>query len=310
MVLRRLLSLLASLIALAAGVAASTPAVAAGPLRIVTTIETFADFARRVGGDKVTVQSLSHGYQDPHFVEAKPNLMVTLNRADLLIRVGLDLEIGWLPPLVHGSRNERIAAGAAGDLDCSTLVEVLDVATTKVTRAMGDIHPLGNPQYWIPPVNAARIAKGIAERLKQLRPENAAEFEAHFQAFVGELKSKAHAWDAAIKPLAGMRVVTYHKSWSYVSRWLKLDEVGYIENKPGIPPSPSHLAELIGLMRQRGVKAILVEDFYNRAIADDVAEKAGAKTISMPSDVGAKPAIKSYVDLVDAVLQHLSTVKR
>jgi ABC-type Zn uptake system ZnuABC Zn-binding protein ZnuA len=272
------------------------------PLNVVTSIETFADLARRVGGDKVHVTSLSHGYQDPHFVEAKPNLMVTLHQADLLVRVGMELEIGWLPNLVLGSRNDKLQAGQAGDLDCSVFIDPLDVPVTKVDRSQGDIHPMGNPHYWLPPVNAVRIAKGIKERLAQLRPADRAYFDERFMQFVNELKAKAAAWEAKAKPLAGTKVVTYHKSWSYVAKWLKLDELGYIENRPGIPPSPDHLAALIVSMRQSGVKLVLVEDFYNRSIADDVAEKGGAKVVSAPSDVGAKPEIKTYFDLVDALL--------
>ncbi len=286
-------------------VAFAFPARADGPLKVVTTIETFADLARRVGGDKVSVDALAHGYQDPHFVDARPNLMVVLNRADLLVRVGLDLEIGWPPLLTQGARNEKIQPGQSGDLDVSTLVDVQDVPQVQVTRAMGDIHPGGNPHYWIPPVNAVRIAKGLAERFKQLRPADAAYFDAQFQKFLGEVKAHAAGWDALAKPLAGKKVVTYHRSWSYVSRWLKLDVVGYVENKPGVPPSPDHLAELIALMRSQGVKTILMESFYNRSIAETVAEKAEAKALSMPSDVGATPEVKSYFDLVDAVLAQL-----
>jgi zinc/manganese transport system substrate-binding protein len=281
------------------------PAAAQEKLHVVTTIETFADFARRVGGDEVDVQSLSHGYQDPHFVEAKPNLMVVLNRADLLVRVGLDLEIGWLPPLVLGSRNEKIQSGQQGDLDLSTMIEPLDVPTTKVDRSQGDIHPMGNPHYWLPPVNAVRCAKGIRDRLEQLRPQRKAYFEAQFKQFVEELKAKAANWEAMAKPLSGIRIVTYHKSWSYVSKWLHLEEVGYIENRPGIPPSPAHLAQLIQTMRAEGVRVILVEDFYNRSIAESVASKTAAKVVPSPSDVGATPAIKTYFDLVDAFLKGL-----
>jgi zinc/manganese transport system substrate-binding protein len=276
------------------------------PLRVVTSIETFADLARRIGGDKVTVESLSHGYQDPHFVEAKPNLMVALHRADLLIRVGLELEIGWLPPLVLGSRNDKLQPGQLGDLDCSVFIDLLDVPATKVDRSQGDIHPMGNPHYWLPPVNAVKIAKGISERLGQLRPADREYFTQQFQKFVAELKARAPGWDAKAKTLAGTKVVTYHKSWSYVSKWLKLDEVGYVENRPGIPPSPDHLAQLIVLMRENKVPLILVEDFYNRSIADDVAAKAGARVVSAPSDVGAKPTIKSYFDLVDALLNAIT----
>jgi zinc/manganese transport system substrate-binding protein len=277
----------------------------AEPLRVVTSIETFADLARRVGGEQVTVEALSHGYQDPHFVEAKPNLMVVLNRADVLVRVGLDLEIGWLPLLVQGARNDRIQPGQAGDLDVSTLIDVQDVPQVKVSRALGDIHPAGNPHYWIPPVNAVRIAKGLAERFKQLRPADAAYFDAQFLRFLADVKARAPGWEALAKPLAARKVVTYHKSWVYVSKWLKLEEVGYVENKPGVPPSPDHLATLIVLMKSQGVKEILVESFYNRSVAETVAEKTDAKVLSMPSDVGARPEVKTYFDLVDAVLAQL-----
>jgi zinc/manganese transport system substrate-binding protein len=293
------------LFALALG---SAPA-GAEPLRVVASIETLADLARRVGGEKVAVESLSHGYQDPHFVEAKPNLMVTLNRADILLRVGLDLEIGWLPPLVQGSRNDKIQLGQAGDVDCSTFIDVIDIPAVKVTRAMGDMHPLGNPHYWIPPVHALRIARGIADRFKRVRPNDAGYFEQQLDKLLADLKARARGWDDTAKTLAGMNIVTYHKSWSYVSSWLKLEEVGYIENKPGIPPSPSHLAELIALMRAKNVRVILVEDFYNRAIAEDVGEKSGARVLAMPSDVGAKPDIKTYFDLVDADLRILATAR-
>jgi zinc/manganese transport system substrate-binding protein len=293
-------------LALTLCLAVASVAKAEEPLRVVASIETFADLAKRVGGDRVTVETLSHGYQDPHFVEAKPNLMVALNRADLLLRVGLDLEIGWLPPLVLGSRNERLQPGQLGDLDCSQFIDVLDVPTTKVDRSQGDIHPMGNPHYWLPPVNAVRIAKGISERLSALRPGDREYFAQRFATFVTELKSHAAAWDAKAKPLAGTKVVTYHKSWSYVSKWLKLDEVGYIENRPGIPPSPDHLAQLIVTMREQKVPLILVEDFYNRSIADEVGEKSNARVVSAPSDVGAKPSIKTYFDLVDALLKSLT----
>jgi zinc/manganese transport system substrate-binding protein len=285
------------------GFALTQPALARaeGPLKVVTTIETLADLARQVGGDKVAVQSLGKGYQDPHFVEAKPNLMVALNQADLLVRVGMDLEVGWLPPLRLGSRNPRIAMGQPGDLDGSTLIEPLDVPTAKIDRSQGDIHPMGNPHYWLPPLNAVRLAKGIMERLGQLRPADGEYFRSRFATFVTQLKAKAATWEALAKPFAGTKVVTYHKSFSYLSQWLKLEERGYVENKPGVPPSPKHLAELIVQMREGKVKLLLVESYYNRSIADDVAEKAGVKVLAVATDVGAKPNIKSYFDLVDAL---------
>jgi zinc/manganese transport system substrate-binding protein len=274
-------------------------------LRVVTSIETFADLTRKIGGDRVEIEPLSHGYMDPHFVQAKPSLIVQLNRADLLIFVGLDLEIGWLPPLVLGARNGRIQAGSPGSLDVSTAVPVLDVPTTKVDRSLGDIHPMGNPHYWIPPDNAERIARAIAERLEQLDPDGAATYQTRLRAFLDELARRRTAWERLAAPLRGAKVVTYHKSWSYVSRWLGLEEIGYVEPKPGIPAPPSHIAALIGLMRKNGVKLLLMESFYPRNTVQLVGDKSGARVLVLPSDVGARPEIRDYFALVDDLVKQL-----
>jgi len=279
---------------------------AAEKLRVVTSIETLKSLTEAVGGDEVDAQSLSHGYQDPHFVEAKPSYVVTLSRADLLIHVGLELEIGWLPNLVVGSRNAKIQPGESGNLDISTAIDVMEVPKVKVDRGMGDIHPRGNPHFWVPPVQGLKIARAITERLKELRPEKAAYFAARFADFVTELKRRAPAWSAQSAKLKGLKVVTYHKSWVYVSSWLGIDEIGYVENKPGIQPDPQHLAQLVNLMKAENVKIILIEDFYNRGTADMIADHAGARVLEMPSDVGATPDIKTYFDLVGAVLSRLT----
>lgn len=275
-------------------------------VHVVTTIETFADLARRVGGDRVDVKALSHGYMDPHFVEPKPSLVIDLNRADLLVHVGLELEIGWLPPLVLGSRNEKITLGQPGNLDASTHIPVLDVPAIKVDRSMGDIHPQGNPHYWIPPENAGIIAHEIAERLETIDPAGKAAYEANLEKFQAELKQRRAGWEKRAASLRGTKIVTYHQSWSYVSKWLGLQEVGYVEPKPGIPAPPSHIAQLIGFMRREGVKLILMESFYPRNTVQLVADKAGAKALVMPSDVGATPDIKDYWALVDAVVGKLT----
>ena len=274
-------------------------------VHVVTSIETFADLARRVGGDRVEVKSLSHGYMDPHFVEPKPSLVLDLNRADLLVRVGLQLEIGWLPPLVLGARNDKITRGQPGDLDASTEIPVLDVPTTKVDRSMGDIHPMGNPHYWIPPDNALIIAREIAARLEQIDGAGTSAYQANLARFAAEVARRRAEWEKRAAPVRGMKIVTYHQSWSYVSKWLGLQEVGYVEPKPGIPAPPSHIAALIGLMRRQGVKVILMESFYPRNTVELVAQKAGAKALVMPSDVGATPEIKDYFSLVDAVVTKL-----
>lgn len=288
--------------------AAARPAEA--KLRVVTSIETFADLARRVGGDLVEVSALSRGSMDPHFVEAKPSLQVLLNRADLLVHVGLDLEIGWLPPLIVGARNPRILAGQPGNLDASALIPVLDVPQAKVDRTMGDIHPMGNPHYWIPPDNALRVATEIAERLGQLDAAHASAYQQNLAAFRAEVDQRRLAWASKAAPLRGVRVVTFHKSWSYVSAWLGLVEVGYVEPKPGIPPPLSHLAQLVGQMKSQGARAVVVESFYSRKTAEEVARLSGAKLAVLPSDVGARADITSWFALVDGVLDGLLAATR
>lgn len=281
-------------------------AAAAEPVRVVTTIETFAALAKAVGGDHVAVESLGRGYQDPHFVEPKPAFLVTLSKADLLVYAGLDLEVGWLPPLIANSRNARVQRGANGNLDASSAIEVLDLATGPVDRSQGDIHPMGNPHFWVPPVNALRVAKAIADRLGEIDPPHAAAYRSNLEKFGAELKAHAPGWSAQAAQLKGTKVVTYHKSWTYVSRWLGLQEIGYVENKPGVPASPKHLAELVAAMQAQGVRLVLVESFYNRSVATLVADKAGGRVVVLPNDVGAFPEIRSYSDLVDGLLARLT----
>jgi zinc/manganese transport system substrate-binding protein len=276
-------------------------------LHVVSSIPTLGSLAKEVGGARIEVESLAKGYQDPHFVEAKPSLMLVLNRADLLLHVGLELEIGWLPPLVLGSRNPKIQPGELGNLDCSRSIPVLDVPTTKLDRSMGDIHPQGNPHYWLPPANAKIIAREIAERLQELDPDGRAEYGKNLAAFNKRVDAKAREWAPMTVKLKGVKVATYHKSWSYVSQWLGLQEVGYVEPKPGIPPDPQHLARLITVMKQEGAKLLMMENFYNKSVATLVAEKAGAKLLTLPTDVGATPEIKDWFSLVETVLKALSS---
>jgi zinc/manganese transport system substrate-binding protein len=290
-------------IALFGALAAPRPAQA--KVRVVTSIETFADLARRVGGDRVEVASLSRGSMDPHFVEAKPSLQVMLNRADLLVHVGLELEIGWLPPLVVSCRNPKIQPGGPGNLDASAAIPVLDVPATKVDRSMGDIHPSGNPHYWLVPDNAERVAKEIADRLKQLDPAGGATYDKNFNDFHTELARRKAGWEAQAASLKGVPVVTYHKSWSYLSSWLGLVEIGYVEPKPGIPPPLSHVGELVQRMRARKARLVIMESFYSRSTAQQVAQLAGGKLAVLPSDVGARDDAKDYFSLVDAVVKQL-----
>ncbi len=292
--------------ALVFALALTLPRPAAAALRVVSSITTLGSLAKEVGGDRVEVKSLAKGNQDPHFVEPKPSLMLDLNRADLLLYVGLELEIGWLPPLVLGSRNPKIQPGELGNLDCSRAIPVLDVPTTKVDRSMGDIHPQGNPHYWLPPANAKIIAREIAQRLSQIDPAGAAAYQKNLAAFEAKVDASAKRWQPIVERLRGTKIATYHKSWSYVSRWLGLQEVGYLEPKPGIPPDPEHLFRLIQTMRQERAKLLVAEDYYNLNTARVVAEKARAKLVTLPTNVGATEAAKDWFTLVELILKQLS----
>ena len=292
---------------LVAAALALAPGRAEAKLKIAATIETLADLARQVGGDRVEVTALSRGYMDPHFIQAKPSLVLVLNRADAVLHVGLELEVGWLPPLVQQSRNPRIQVGQPGNIDASTALDVPDVPHMPADqmRAMGDIHPLGNPHYWIPPKNARAIARLLARRFAELDPAGGSAYQAGLAAFEQKLTAKEREWAAAAAPLKGVKVVTYHKSWSYVAGWLGLVELGYIEPKPGTPPSAEHTSRLIAAMRAEGAKLVIHEDFYPSSLATFIAEKGGARVVSCPSDGGATPRIKTYFDLVDPVVAAL-----
>lgn len=299
--------MLGKILGVVLAVAALAPARAEAKLKVAASIETLADLTRQVGGDRVDVTSLSRGNMDPHFVQAKPSLVLGLNRADALVYVGLDLEIGWLPPLVQQSRNGRIQQGQPGNIDASTAIAVADVPRMPADkmRAMGDIHPLGNPHYWIPPKNARAIAQLLARRLTALDPSGGATYQANLATFESKLAAKEKEWATRAKPLEGIKVVTHHKSWTYVSGWLGLVEVGYLEPKPGTPPSADHTSRLIATMRAEGARLIIHEDFYPSTLAKFVADKSGAREVSCPSDVGATPNIRNYFELVDAVLTAL-----
>ncbi|MCI0454450.1 MAG: metal ABC transporter substrate-binding protein [Candidatus Dadabacteria bacterium] len=273
-------------------------------VRVVTSVPDFASIAGDVGGDKVEVVSLAKGYQDPHFVDAKPSYVLLLNKSDLLIYTGLDLEIGWLPVLVTGSRNSKISSAASqGNLDASTLVSnILEVPITKIDRSMGDLHPGGNPHYMLDPRNGIPVARGIADRLKEIDPENAPYYDERLKDFVGRLIAKIKEWDEKLAPYKGTEIVTYHKSWVYFSEWAGFKEVGYIEPKPGIPPSPSYVADLIKRMNQLNVKLVIAESYYPQKTPALVAEKASASFLTLPSSVDGREGIKTYFELFDVIV--------
>src|SRR5881409_2018459 len=199
------------------------PAAQAKKLNVVTSTTDMAALTQEVGGDKISVESIAKGYQDPHFVEAKPSFLLKLRQADLLISVGLQLEIGWLPPLITQCGNPKIQVGAPGYLDASQFAEILEIPTGTVTRAMGDVHPLGNPHYWLNPENGLRIAKGIQNKLSEMRSSDVAYFAQRYDSFEQRLKQADEKWLAEMKPYAGRKVVTYHRSWPNFAEHFHLD---------------------------------------------------------------------------------------
>jgi zinc/manganese transport system substrate-binding protein len=290
------------LLALMIGVAllASPSARADSKLNVVSSTTDVGALAREVGGDRVTVTSIAMGYQDPHYVEAKPSFLLELRKADLLVVVGLELEIGWLPPLVQQSGNPKIQAGANGYFDASRYAQILEIPTTAVTRAMGDVHPLGNPHYWLDPENGRHIAKALADKLGELRPNDAAYFQQNFHQFDEKLRNAEKGWEAQMAPYRGRKVVTYHNSWPNFAQRYGLDVVGYVEPRPGIPPSPSHTIELIGMMKRDNVKIILVEPYFDLKTPNSIASATGAKVVvMMPSVGGDLKIITDYFKLFD-----------
>jgi ABC-type Zn uptake system ZnuABC Zn-binding protein ZnuA len=247
----------------------------------------------------VDVDSIARGYQDPHFVEAKPSFLLKLRKTDLLVIVGLELEIGWLPPLIQQSGNPKIQVGASGYLDASRFARILEIPTGQVTRAEGDVHPLGNPHYWLDPENGLRIAKGIETKISEMRPADADYFAQRYTAFEQRLKQADQQWLAEMKPYAGRKIVTYHRSWPNFADHFHLDVAGYVEPRPGIPPSPQHTVELIQLMKRDGVKVIVVEPYFDLKTPNSIARETGGQVLVLMPSVGGEKEITDYFKLFD-----------
>ena len=294
----RILVFLAGVALLLAGILPA-PARAASKLNVVTATTDLAALAQEVGGDRIDVESIARGYQDPHFVEAKPSFLLKLRRADLLIVVGLQLEIGWLPPLITQCGNPKIQVSAPGYLDASQFAEILEIPTAQVTRAMGDVHPLGNPHYWLDPQNGLRIARGIQMKLAEMRPADAAYFQQRYDSFAQRLKEAEQRWDEQMKPLRGRKVVTYHRSWPNLAKRFGLNVVDYVEPRAGIPPSPAHTVELIAMMKRENVKVILVEPYFDLKTPQSVAQQTGAQVVVLMPSVGGEKEITDYFKLFD-----------
>jgi len=288
----------------------TAPATAWAPLKVVTTTEDLAALAREVGGDKVTVVALAKGYQDPHQVEPKPSFILEVSRADALIAVGRELEIGWLPTLLASSRNAKVQVGSNGYLDASQNVKILEIPTGQITRAMGDVHPQGNPHYWLDPANGRQIAQAIRDKFSALAPADKATFDARFADFSTRLAAAEKRWDATMAPFKGRKLVTYHNSWPNFMQRFGLNVMGYVEPKPGIPPPPQHIITLIGEMKAQGVKVIVVEPYFDKKTPQSIASQVGGVVMELAPSVGAEKEITDYIKLFDYNVEKLAAALR
>ena len=303
---KRMIAVLALGAALVGGAPLSGASTAAAQLKVVTSTTDLYDIAKEVGGTKVTATHIGEGYQDPHFIEAKPSFVLQLRNADVWAFVGLDLEIGWMPLLLQGARNPKLQPGQPGYLDVSRVISVLDLSRGNVDRSQGDVHPLGNPHYWLDPENGRRIAKLFRETFSQLDPKNASTYAANEKAFVQRLDAAEHAWQADLAKIKGQPVVAWHTSWRYFAEYTGMNIVGFMEPKPGVPPSPAHLAGLIQTMKRTGAKVIVMEPFYARKTADFVAAKTGAKVLVLPPSVGGTKGLDDYIQLMTNGIRQLA----
>jgi ABC-type Zn uptake system ZnuABC Zn-binding protein ZnuA len=291
--------------ALAFTAIAGAGASASAQIRVVATTPDLASVAKEIGGDKVSVVALAKPTEDPHYVDAKPSHIVTLNRADALIEGGAELELGWLPPLLENSRNSKISAGAPGRIVASDGVKMLEIPSS-FDRSKGDVHSLGNPHFMIDPVTVRIIARNIASHFAQIDPKNAATYNGNLTRFNTKLDVKYAEWQKELAPYRGARIVTYHKDFVYLGDRFGLTIVDELEPKPGIAPSPAHLAQVIGKMKATNAKVILVQPFQNRKTAETVARQTGATVLDVPQQPGAAPNTNTYFDMMDHLVSTLA----
>jgi zinc/manganese transport system substrate-binding protein len=277
----------------------AAPVPASAQLKVVTSTTDLADIAQSVGGSLVSVSHIGEGYQDPHFIEAKPSFVLKLRDADVWAFVGLDLEIGWMPLLLDGARNPKIRLGGSGYVDVSRVIPVLDLPSGAVDRSQGDVHPLGNPHYWLEPENGKRIAKLFADRFSQLDAKNAASYAASSHRFADSIDAISRELRTTLAAIKGKPIIAWHSSWHYFAEFTGANIIGFMEPKPGVPPSPSHLVGIVSIMKSSGAKVIVMEPFYDRKLADFVVKNVpGAKVLILPPSVGGIPGVDSYFKLL------------
>lgn len=274
-------------------------------LNVVATLPDFGSLAREIGGDKIDIVVLAKATEDPHFVDARPSFVVSLRSADVLIDGGAELEIGWLPPLLQNARNPKIEVGKPGRVQASQGIRLMNVPTN-VTRAAGDVHALGNPHFMSDPIIAKAVAQHIAQSFSAVDAANATFYDGNYKKFEATINAKLQGWGAAMLPFKGQHVVAYHDSWPYFAHRFGINIDIFLEPKPGIPPSPSHLTEVIAQIKAQHVKAIIVEPYHDRRIAEKVASATGAKVVEFSQFPGGIPGTDSYVKLIDTLVSRLA----
>jgi len=277
-------------------------------LNVVTTTPDLASIAKEIGGSFIQANSLVKGYQDAHFMQPKPSYLVKMNRADLLIYQGLELEIGWLPVLMNGARNPDIKPGQPGHLNASARIAALEIPKGEVDRSMGDVHPYGNPHYNLDPENGFILAQVIGDRLSELDPENAPQYKLNLDRFNKKLQEKLIQWKSKMSPFHGNEIVTYHKHWSYFAKRFGLSVINTIELKPGVSPSVKHLSALTEVINRQKIKLIMQANYIDSKFSNIVAGKTGATVLPLPVFVGGTPEAKDYFSLFDTIIEKISHV--
>lgn len=263
-----------------------------GQVRVVTTLPDLADLARQIGRERVSVEAIVRGDQNPHYIELKPSYMMKLRSAQIFFTIGLGLEL-WAQQLVDGSRNARLNV-----VDLSEGIAKLEIPT-RIDASEGDVHRFGNPHYWLDPRNIRTVIRTMVTALTASSPADGEVFRRNAEAYLRILDGKIAEWEDLMRPHAGREIVTFHRSWSYFAGWLGVRVADQVEPKPGVPPSPSHTSEVIALVRRAGIMAIVVEPFYDAGAAEQIARSTGAQLLRLPTSVGGTREASDYVSLID-----------
>jgi len=279
-------------------------------VNVITTTSDLAALVTEIGVDKVSVTSLTKGTRDPHYAQAKPSMIRKVFRADLLVVIGAEMEVGWLPALLRSSRNSKVSPGNTGYLDVSEFIELKGQISVPVTRDMGDVHAAGNPHYWLDPANGILMAKAITERLAKLDANHTQFYQDNFNKFKDKLARKILQWKADLQHFNGQKIIAYHTSLLYLAGAFNFDVRGYVEPKPGLSPSASHLNQLIKTIKAESIRYLLMEPYYETRSAQLLKRKSEINYIVIPQSVGAKANIKTYFDLFDEIVSALKAVEK